>query len=66
MATERPDLVESMGQRLDELTIDSARTSGDVTVERSKLNGRRFIAAVEATKLRPGLHGINTFDYSAN
>jgi hypothetical protein len=55
LATERPDLVETMGRRVDELTMESARSSGDVTVERSKLNGRRFIAAIEARKLLPGI-----------
>ena len=55
LATERPDLVETMGRRVDELTMESTRSSGDVTIERSKLNGRRFIAAIEARKLLPGI-----------
>ena len=67
LAEERPDLVESMGKRLDELTIEGQlRTSGDVTPERQKVNGRRFMAAIEARKLLPGLHGMSTLDYDVD
>ena len=36
------------------------------TPERQKVNGRRFMAAIEARKLLPGLHGMSTLDYDVD
>jgi hypothetical protein len=35
-------------------------------IGRLKLNGRRFMAAVEARKLTPKLHGVTVFDYGVH
>ena len=37
-----------------------------MTEARLKLNNQRFIAAVEARKLLPMLHGVDVFDYGVH